>query len=97
MNLVFKEFAKLTPAWWPFGYRIHVRCDDPVTRCPCGHASRTIAYTYQKDPVSGYAAINFCPNYFKQSSLDVMLDTSEDLPFDQKYDMSRYRETQGAT
>lgn len=99
MNLVFKEFAKLTPAWWPFGYRIHVRCDDPVIppQCSCGLPSPTVAYTYQKDPVSGYAAINFCPNYFKQPSLDVMLDTSQNLPSDQKYDMSRYRGTQGAT
>lgn len=92
MNTIFKNFATLTPAWWPLGWRVHVRCDDPYVMCSCGETA--FAYTGYDDE-SKLARINFCPRYFKTKSLNSVLSDSKNLPAAQKYDMARYWETQG--
>ncbi|KAI9170782.1 hypothetical protein HJFPF1_00255 [Paramyrothecium foliicola] len=57
----------------PFDWRLHVRCDDPKNRCPCGSKRRVHAYTSNKDEKSGLARINFCPLYFGSQNLDDMM------------------------
>ncbi|KAF4420538.1 Killer toxin subunits alpha/beta [Fusarium austroafricanum] len=76
----------------PFKWWLHVRCDDPDKKCPCGGTSSTIAYTTNKDAKSGYARINFCPRYFAAPNLDqVISDNSrKDLPIEHRADLSNY-------
>lgn len=93
MNTIFKNFATLTPAYWPFGWRIHVRCDDPLTLCSCGESKR--AYTTTLDIESKLARINFCATYFQTDTLNNALNVGRNLPNNQKFDMNRYWSTQG--
>jgi hypothetical protein len=76
----------------PFKWWLHVRCDDPNDKCPCGGTSSTIAYTKQEDSDSGYASINFCPRYFKLSNLDeVVKDNSkQELPISHRANLDNY-------
>lgn len=96
MNVIFKNFATLTPAYWPFGWRLHVRCDDPDGICLCNSGlGNPFAYTTNKDAQSGLARINFCPRYFSTPSLNSVISSGQTLPAAQKYNMDRYWNTQG--
>ncbi|KAF4339668.1 killer toxin subunits alpha beta [Fusarium beomiforme] len=81
----------------PFKWWLHVRCDDPAGKCPCGGNSPTFAYTTNKDRDSGYARINFCPRYFRTPNLDqVVSDNSKrDLPIEHRADLRNYVRNKG--
>jgi hypothetical protein len=67
--------ASVSYQYWlnPFAPRLHVRCDDPRTECPClPGRGRTIAYTMDNQP-----HINFCPPYFSKVPLDTALAGSD--------------------
>lgn len=84
----------------PLDWRLHVRCDDPLNRCTCGApAEKTLyAYTTNKDLHSGLARINFCPKYFKTTTLPVVIKSMkrETVP-SFKYDINEYYDTQGSS
>ncbi|KAH8803509.1 glycoside hydrolase family 18 protein [Xylogone sp. PMI_703] len=69
---MFLQLATIQPGWipTPFDWRLHVRCDDPAGKCPCGVPSSTFAYTINNDPTYNIARINFCPKYFSAATLD---------------------------
>jgi hypothetical protein len=82
----------------PFKWWLHVRCDDPDDKCPCGGTSSTIAYTTNKDKDSGYARINFCPLYFETPNLDQVIEdnSKKDLPVEHRADLRNYVRNKGA-
>jgi chitinase len=53
----------------PFDWRLHVRCDDPKLKCPCGTAAEPYAYTTYRDLDPQLARIDFCLNYFGADDL----------------------------
>ncbi|RKK94484.1 hypothetical protein BFJ68_g15147 [Fusarium oxysporum] len=81
----------------PFKWWLHVRCDDPDDKCPCGGTSSTIAYTTNKDKDSGYARINFCPLYFETPNLDQVIEdnSKKDLPVEHRADLRNYVRNKG--
>jgi len=96
MKDIFHTFTTLTPTFWPFEYRMHVRCDDPLLWCSCGVGSDTMrAYTSNYDVESKLTRIDSCPEYFNTPTLNSVIDTAKNLPADQEYGMNRYWRTQG--
>lgn len=96
-NTIFKNFATLTPATWPFGWRIHVRCDNPACKPSCKEGGTTVAYTTNRDKDSGLARINFCPPYFDRPTLDDQITDGKTMPAKDRYNMNRYWYSQGFT
>lgn len=97
---IFMNQATIQPGYitTPFDWRIHVRCDDPALKCPCGTASDTVAYTVNRAAPDGLPRINFCPKYFSRPTLDtVMKKASLNEPLDVYADMNTYQANQGAT
>lgn len=102
-NNVFQNLATIQPGYFfpgVFGWRLHVRCDDPYLRCPCYRDldKQPFAYTLSKDPTDGIAMINFCPRYFNEEKLDTAMKKADqtDFPFEWM-DMNNYKSTQGGT
>ncbi|CEI67934.1 unnamed protein product [Fusarium venenatum] len=83
----------------PFKWWLHVRCDDPDDRCPCGRTTSTVAYVNNEDRDSGYASINFCPRYFELPNLDdaVKENGNKDLPWEHRADLDNYVGNKGRT
>ncbi|RGP66172.1 glycoside hydrolase family 18 [Fusarium sporotrichioides] len=83
----------------PFKWWLHVRCDDPDDRCPCGGTSTTVAYTTDKDHDSGYARINFCPRYFELDNLDetIKKNSGKDFPLEHRANLNSYIKNKGRT
>ncbi|KAF5681220.1 glycoside hydrolase family 18 [Fusarium heterosporum] len=83
----------------PFKWWLHVRCDDPDNKCPCGLGSSTIAYTTDKDEDSKYARINFCPRYFELANLDQIVkeNSKKSLPVEERANLENYIRNKGHT
>lgn len=81
----------------PFKWWLHVRCDDPLNRCPCGRNNDLVAYTTNKDDDSGYARINFCPRYFALPNLDdtVKENSRKGLPVEHRANLDNYVQNKG--
>ncbi|KAF2718586.1 hypothetical protein K431DRAFT_252913, partial [Polychaeton citri CBS 116435] len=64
--------ASTSYQWWlnPFASRLHVRCDDPLNKCPCVGPSPGTVLAYV---IGGNAEINFCPGYFSLPDLATVL------------------------
>ncbi|KAH8811545.1 glycoside hydrolase family 18 protein [Xylogone sp. PMI_703] len=77
---IYVNLATIQPGYisTPLDWKIHVRCDDPKGKCPCGIASDKVAYTTNKDAQSGIARINFCPLYFSAPDLDAAMKNGND-------------------
>jgi len=93
---ILKQVATLQPGYigTPFDWPLHVRCDDPKQKCPCGTTSPTLAYTV--NTADGDAYINFCQRYFDAPTLSDKISEMKNAPDYEKFDIDSYRITKGA-
>lgn len=99
-NDIFLNLASIQPGYitTPFDWRIHVRCDDPAQKCPCGSQNGPVAYTVNRAADDGLPRINFCPKYFARDTLDTVMKNADLNQAVEVYaDMNKYQANQGAT
>ncbi|OTA05019.1 hypothetical protein A9Z42_0056530 [Trichoderma parareesei] len=80
ITAIFKNLATIQPSWIPdfLSWKLAVRCDDPLRICSCGSSGYPLAaYTTDKDAKYNSPRINFCPPYFGQPSLDMVMENAD--------------------